>query len=143
MMASDLKAPDVAVPDISPVTDQIEIFGEDKPAEKKVQLTTVYKWQDENGGWHFSNKADPSHPAEEVMINNNTNTVSMPAPEKHEGEHRPYHSRDIVKNQTNALDADASPYGQLPNLIDKAKDVDNVLEQRRQKQEKLLSEIGN
>lgn len=143
MTTSDLKAPDLGVPEISPITDQLEVLSEDTPAEKKTQLTTVYKWQDENGGWHFSNKEDPSHPGEEVKIKNNTNTVSMPAPEKHTGTPRPYHSRDVVKNETTALDTDASPYGQVPKLIDKAKDVDNVLEQRRQQQEKILSEIGN
>jgi len=143
MTVSDLKAPDLVVPDVSPITEQINILSEDKPADVTANQTTVYKWQDENGGWHFSNKADPTHPGEKISINNNTNTVLMPTQEKHTGDPRPYHSRNAVNNETTALDTNASPYGQLPNLINKAKNVENVLYQRRQQQEKTLEEIGN
>ena len=143
MTASDLKAPDLAMPDTSPLTDEIEKLSDPAPEDAASDHTTVYKWQDENGGWHFSNRADPTHPGEAVKINTNTNTVQMPTPEKHTVDPRPYHSRNIITRETTALDTDASPYGQLPNLINKAKNVGNLLDQHQQQQERILREIDN
>jgi len=56
-----------------------------KSHEKKVN-----KWQDENGVWHFSDKApvaivEGGH-IEQIIVSSNVNTVQMPKPEAEEEE---------------------------------------------------------
>jgi len=143
MATSDLKAPDLEMPDVSPLADEIENLSRSMPADDTANHTTVYKWQDENGGWHFSNQADPAHPGEKININNNINTVQLPAVEKHPEDRRPYHSRNVIENETTALDTGSSPYGQLPELVDKANNAGDLLDQHQKHQEQIIKQLAN
>ena len=113
------------------------------PEDDTARLTTVYKWRDENGMWHFSSQVDPAHPGEEININNNINTVQMPAVEKHAENPRPYHSRNVITNETATLDARSSPYGQLPELVDEAHNAGNLLDQHQKQQQQIIRQVAN
>jgi len=143
MSFSDLKTPDLSVPDISPITDQVRKLHNTDSDDVTRHQTTVFKWQDKNGIWHFSDEASTTAESEEIIINHNTNMVhidtqgtTVEAPQTKSDE-------SLVNNNTQALDPDSNPYEQLPGLIDKAKNVEQLLNQRQQQQEKILKQLDN
>jgi len=143
MTFSDLKAPDVAVPDISPLTDQVKKLSSVDSNNHSAELTTVYKWQDEDGVWHFSDKASTTSPSEEIKINHTTNMVHMEKQDTPKAIPQTQSNENVANNEVKLLDTEASPYEQLPNLIDQAKNVEKLLDKRQKQQEQILKQLGN
>lgn len=52
----------------------VEQFKMEQPIEK---VTKVYKWQDENGEWHFSDEKSEKFVQEEVEIKNDNNVMKF------------------------------------------------------------------
>lgn len=140
---TDLKTPDIALPDISPLTNQIKKLGNTDPENNNVGQTTVYKWQDKGGVWHFSDKASNASPSEEIKINHNTNLVHLDKQESPVKLDQIASDEIISRDEDTPLNLEAGPYEQLPDLIDQAKNVENLLNQRQQQQEKILKQLGN
>ena len=141
MTFSDLKAPDLSVPDISPLTDQVKKLHNTN-TDNSADQTIVYKWQDRDGVWHFSDKASTSIPSEEFAIKHNTNMVHMEKQEIPGETPRIQADENVVQNETVSLDPKASPYEQLPNLIDQAKNVEKLLDQHQQQQEQVIQQLS-
>ncbi|WP_455198698.1 DUF4124 domain-containing protein [Kaarinaea lacus] len=55
-------------------------FGSELDIPMPVEETRVYKWQDENGEWHFSNTPPPKNVDSESKIYKSDDNV-VPAPE--------------------------------------------------------------
>lgn len=143
MTISDLKAPDIATPDISPLTDQVKKLGGSDEENAAAEQTTIFKWQDKDGVWHFSDEASATTPSEEIRINHNANVVHMEKQQTPKEIPVTKSNEQVVQNESKSLDTEVSPYEQLPNLIDKAKNVEKLLDQRQQRQEEILKQLGN
>jgi len=141
MTFSDLKAPDISVPDISPLTDQVKKLHPTDP-DKSAKQTTVYKWQDGDGVWHFSDKVSTAVPSDEIKINHNANIVHMEKNEISKETAGIPSKKNIVQKEAASLDSKASPYEQLPNLIDLAKNVEKLLDQHQQEQEQIIKQLS-
>ena len=95
--------------------------------------TEVYKWKDENGVTHYSSEEPPAHLlSQKLAVNPNTNLIqgdrSEPEPEQAQQESKqeptiqgPLYHPDTIKE-----------------LTDKAKDVERLLQERAEQQEKIL-----
>lgn len=70
-------------PEIS-VADSVDrLWGEEQAERASGQPVQVYKWQDENGIWQFSNRAEDAAGAETMELDGVINTmpaVAMPEP---------------------------------------------------------------
>lgn len=103
--------------------------------------TTVYKWRDQKGEWHFSNQPPPEGVASSVTTyRSDINVVSAPKTE-------------TPPPQKNAVALPGAPSGPLPlipiadpervnQLIDDAKNVQNLMDGRQQQIDQTL-ESGN
>lgn len=101
--------------------------AEPEPSTK----TTVYKWQDKHGEWHFSNQAPPEGAAAKVITyRSDINIISAPK------------SGDATPPENPATSPAADP-GKLPllpladpgrvkQLIDDAKNVQKLMDGRQQ-----------
>jgi hypothetical protein len=50
--------------------------------ERSTKITTVYKWQDEDGQWHFADNQSQGHNHQQLKYNSNANVIqSMPKKE--------------------------------------------------------------
>lgn len=76
------------------LSEDIEVeTNKEKPFNEKV--TTLYKWQDENGEWHFSDVKDERFQQEEVQIHNDRNVLK-------------FHDLPVMEQDTNTSKTKAS-----------------------------------
>lgn len=95
--------------------------------DKKVQ---VYKWRDANGVMQFSNTPPPDSTAEQVSLDPNTNLMQAVKVEEKKPE------------QAQVVQAPGvSPYSpkQMKKVLEDAKGVEALLQQRHEDQQKMLS----
>lgn len=97
--------------------------------------TTVHKWQDENGQWHFSERAPMNQKSQSMQVSNAVN--SMPAPPKvgTAGHSNSNNSSSGLRNTQPptvqpGLDTSSLPYGNVKKLIDEAKNLQNLADER-------------
>ncbi len=99
--------------------------------DQKVQ---VYKWRDENGVMQFSNTPPLDvNNAEQVLLDPNSNVIqAVKAPEKEE-------PKQMVKTTTTP----SNPYSVkgMKKAIDDARNVENLMQQRHDQQQKALGNI--
>ena len=105
--------------------------GLSKPISKSSDLTTVYKWQDEEGQWHFSDKPMGKGEHETLKYNPNANIIqSLKKPEEE--------SNAVVtpKLKTPEISSGPSlttvPLTEVPELMDQAKQYQQLIDQRNQ-----------
>lgn len=88
--------------------------------------TTVYKWKDKNGEWHFSNQPPPEGVAAEITIYRSDVNV-MPSPKAD--------TSPEEKAANNPGDIPLLPItdpARVKQLIDDAKNVQNLADERQQ-----------
>lgn len=120
MSVSDLKAPDISMPDVKPLADKISSLSDGKAGKESPEPTMVYKWKDKNGVWHFADKESTTSPGEAIKIDAHANLVH------------------IERRRS-----DGNPYQQLPGLIDQAGNVEQALNQHSLKQAQSIEETAN
>jgi len=105
----------------------------DKPTGKVSPsgLTTVYKWQDEEGQWHFSDKPMGTGEHETLKYNPNANIIqSLKKPEED--------SNAVVTPIAKAPETPSGPslttvpLSEVPELMDQAKQYQQLIDQRNQ-----------
>ncbi len=91
---------------------------------------TVYRWQDENGQWHYTQEPPQNMASDVLLIDPETNLISLPAlPAPVVAEDRPSAATEPV----------TAPSGPLPNieqtqkLIEDAQALQGVVDKRDQK----------
>lgn len=103
----------------------------------KSNVNKVYKWQDEQGQWHYGSKApEEAANAKALSINPNQNVmqaVKVPEPEVAAEPKKP--AQAVVK---------PNPYSpaQVKETIEEAKNVQNLLNERLEAQNKALETLG-
>lgn len=97
-----------------------------------VETVRVYKWRDANGVMQFSNTAPTDAQAEQVMLDPNTNLVQA-VTVKVEVEPKPEQAQAKMPK----------PYSvkSMKKVMDDAKGVEDMLQQRFEEQQKMLNNI--
>ena len=109
-------------------------------------FTTVYKWQDENGIWHFSDQANPNARENRVLqINPEANILSVPEAVKNEMARR---NAPVNAPENNSPPTAATPpsnplelYEKAPEMMEQAENVKQLLEGKMQQQQKVLDSL--
>ncbi|MEO1081217.1 MAG: DUF4124 domain-containing protein [Pseudomonadota bacterium] len=83
---------------------------------------SVYRWQDENGAWHFSDEAPPGSDVQLVEI---SEANRMPAPEM------------PPKQTPPASGANVAPFSQIPGMTVSPKQLKETMENLEQLQDKV------
>ena len=131
---------------ISGVFDATNDGDGNAPAGQDDQSITVYRWQDEEGVWHFSRRR-PIQPDGPVSITevSPAATTSLEAPEKIEGE--ALSDKGASQNGTDVTQSDGDagiPFpttvspDEMTDLTDKAKRVQQTMDNRRKRLDKRL-----
>ena len=105
--------------------------GSDAVVDKKVQ---VYKWRDQDGVIQFSSEPPPeAHNAEQIILHPDSNVVqAVKAREK-----------ETVQPVAKAENLAATPYSinGMKKVVDDAKGIEEMLQQRDEQQQKILNDI--
>ena len=121
-----LKAPDVKLPDFSKAADAVSA-SLNKAGEEPSKAVAVYKWQDENGSWHFSDNVEQGQSAQKLNVDPNANLVHYEGA----GESRAQDEHDAQSG---------SPLGAVGTLIGDAKNVGHLQEEHLARQERALQQ---
>ena len=110
--------------------------SEDK--DKKSTFTKIFKWQDAEGTWHYSDmNTNMSHTSQELYLNPNANVVHLQLPKKTEAEQ----NKSKVNNQktlNSSVIPSTIPLSQVPQLVEQAQQVQGLLEERQKQYDQLL-----
>lgn len=103
-------------------------LGQASSGSKSGQSGSFYKWQDENGKWHFSDQAPPEGTGETVeTLPKLTNTLQAVEPAKQSS----LSTSSQASLPTIPLPT-TIPVDKIPKLIDDAKNVQHLAEERRE-----------
>ncbi len=105
---------------------------------KKAKKELVYKWQDADGVWQYSQEPPPERESySQIEVDPNANVVAaVPTPEQAE------ETESIEGNESEKNDKDDTLFPYTPEriekLMDDARDVQNKLNERAGKQQEIL-----
>ena len=105
--------------------------GSDVVVDKKVQ---VYKWRDQDGVMQFSNQPPPdAHNAEQIVLHPDSNVVQAVTVSE----------KETAQPIANADNRAATPYSinGMKQVVDDAKGIEEMLQQRDEQQQKILNDI--
>jgi hypothetical protein len=105
--------------------------GSDVVVDKEVQ---VYKWRDQDGVMQFSSKPPPdTHNAEQIVLHPDSNVVQAVKPSE----------KESVQPVAKAENLAATPYSikGMKKVVDDAKGIEEMLQQRDEQQRKILNDI--
>lgn len=123
---TSLKMPKLGIPEIPGL-------AKEEAEEKKAGTTTVYKWQDKNGEWHFSNQPPAEGVASKVITyRSDTNVIqSTKAPAKPEPASEP------ETPTANPLLPITNPE-KVKKLMDDAKNIEKLLQDRQEQMDQRV-----
>jgi len=101
--------------------------------------TTLHRWQDANGEWHYSDQA-PEHASEQVHIDPNINVIqapSTPPPAKSAPTRDTSH---VEPKPVEPLKPSILNPGSLKDAVDETRNVREQVEQRHRDQQKRLND---
>jgi len=130
MSIHDLHIPEISLPDTSRLKDVVRATTDSvETASDEVHETTgttthtkVYKWQDEEGGWHFSNSTPGERGATEVAVDTSINVMHMESAVP---------ARDAASNAASKHTGAASPATRRPSLLPLSQTADVMQDARR------------
>jgi len=148
MSIHDLHMPEITLPDASGLKDAVRSATESvETASDEVRENTgtkastrIYKWQDEEGGWHFSNSAPGEHGATEVAVDTSVNVLHMESTVP---------ATDAAANAASKSMGAAGPATQRPSLLplsqtaDVMQDAHRVSAQLEARHERQMKAIGD
>jgi hypothetical protein len=121
----DLTA-DFSLPDM-------DMFTAGSGDKENSQPVEVYKWQDEAGDWHFSNKPEDAEGAETVEVQETNTMPAFKAPKKAK-------TRVAVKGQPDAMPIPSISQGL--ETLNQAKQLQSTIDQRKADMDKLTQMDG-
>jgi len=130
-----IKMPDgeplIRLKKLKPPKLSIPTFGLSK--NKITQATTekgikVFKWQDKNGITHYSDKQDFNNKAKLTQINKISILPSTP------------NSNPVNNDSTSFPSLTTVPLANIPKLINNAKQVEQLVQKRKQMQDNMLND---
>ncbi len=132
-----LKWSDVSIPKLPKLPDlpKIPKFNEAEP-----QSITTYKWRDSAGNWHLGDTPPQNVAYETIVVNPDVNLLPAITPTTVAEEPPP----ETVKETTPQSDySPAMAYDpqKVKEVMDSARNVENLLQQRQERQDKALKAI--
>lgn len=133
MTLANLKMPDLKVPGKETMSTIVDGASDNNPLAKKDAEVTVYRWQDDQGIWHYSDAVNPQGESEALAVKLNNNVSE---------------SRSVNNDMAAApaqVDVDkllqpgAIPLLNAGETLQQARNVEKLMQQRYQNQERLLS----
>jgi hypothetical protein len=135
MSFGDLKAPDIALPEL-PNTDMGKTAGSSSQGREDI----VYKWKDAQGEWHFSSTPPPQGVEYTVKgYDPNTNLIQSVKPNLEESDPVKEPAGETTVSVHNPGDViNAYSPDKIENLFNDAKNVQQLLEDRFKQQEATI-----
>ena len=127
---SELKMPNLAVPGKESIGHLTDTFERDGPAGQSDKVT-VYRWKDDQGIWHFSNKGNPDGHSETVQVSVDRTTVVTPD--------NGVSTQTRPVSRAEELLEEPLPILHAGEILEEARNVETVLQQRYQRQEQIIS----
>ena len=134
MTVSELKMPSLKLPGSTTLDDLLPTSKVSSTSPQSKSGVTVYKWQDDQGIWHFSNKDNRDGDSITMVIDANRNVTSMPRAVK------PVAATGVPMSRAEALLAEPLPILHAGEVLQEARNVENILQQRYQRQERALNQ---
>ena len=109
--------------------------------------TTVHKWIDEHGVWHFSDRANPDGGDQVVRINTNTNVVRATPVAKEAAEEKAADGRggkDGGQKDDSGTDIPfptTVPMKDIPKLVNDTRALQQTMNKRYEEQQKLIESL--
>jgi hypothetical protein len=135
-----LRAPHSSAPDIGNTEDSLteNVDETDEVSGKPVE---VFKWQDENGAWHFSDTQEQGQAAQTVTVDPNASVVHLPPIKNPEIEEQNAVAADNNRRESpNSAASDSAPFGKITKLIDDSRRTEQLQQDRIARQERAAQE---
>jgi hypothetical protein len=115
----------------------------DVPGDEESRIVTLYKWRDRQGVVQFTGEPPAKGtPFERMAVDPNTNMIQAyvpPEPLADAGEEETEAEDEELKPPTSPLDV--YDQEQIKKIIDKAKRVEKLMQERAAQQEQVLNEL--
>jgi len=131
LQLTDLKMPALAVSGKESIGRLGDSFDQSEKSARQTDKVTVYRWQDDQGIWHFSDAENPAGHSEAVQVSLDKTVPAMPLSDT-SAPGRP-------ANRAEELLAEPLPLLHAGEVLEQARNVETVLRQRYQRQEQLVS----
>jgi len=105
---------------------------------KDSHVTEVQKWQDDAGVWHFSNRPSAPKNSQTVQVRSDRNIIKTDYVEQLAALEEKQNPTAVKKQKTEAEPSRLNTLSQGLDALQKAGDVQSLLDQRAEQQEKLL-----
>ena len=139
MTLDKLRVPAVSIPDFGKAAATVKasvIEASEAPAKS----TAVFKWRDDNGQWHFSDKAQRGRPAQTLSVDPTAHVVHFAAAENSPSVAPAATGTENHHDSGVVLTGASAAMGSLSNLIGVAKNVGPLQEQRAARMEHAMQE---
>lgn len=132
-------------PDGTPFLESpLELFSSDFKATNDGQSSinssqSFYKWQAEDGTWHYSDQPQAGKNIETVTVNTNTNLIQGLRMEKEE-ESEPEKVKEEAREETSSIPLPMTvPFEKVSQMLDDANNLQQVMDDRNKKVERALN----
>lgn len=132
-------------PDGTPFLESpLELFSSDFKATTDGQSSinssqSFYKWQAEDGTWHYSDQPQAGKNIETVTVNTNTNLIQGLRMEKEE-ETEPEKVKEEAREETSSIPLPMTvPFEKASQMLDDANNLQQVMDDRNKKVERALN----
>ena len=99
---------------------------------------SFYKWQAEDGTWHYSDQPQAGQNIETVTVNTNTNLIQGLRMEK-ESEEESEEVKEEAKEETSSIPLPMTvPFEKVSQMLDDANNLQQVMDDRNKKVEKAV-----
>jgi hypothetical protein len=121
----------------------LDYFSSDSKGTSSGQSSTnssqsFYKWQDENGTWHYSDQPQAGQNIETVTVNTNTNLIQGLRIDKEE-EKEPGKVKGEAKEETSSIPLPMTvPFEKVSEMLDDANNLQQVMDDRSSKIDKAI-----
>lgn len=136
-----LHAPSTSLPSFSGVEDSVKESVEET-VEAPAKPVEVFKWQDENGVWHYSDIREQGRPAQSMTVNPNAGVVHLEPIRNPDREEAPAAVEDNNDHPvpSAAIAPTSLPYANIPKLIGDSKNLQRLQQDRLSRQERAMQD---
>jgi len=131
LQLSDLKMPAIAVPGKDSIGRLANSLDQGGKPTREADKVIVYRWQDDQGIWHFSDADNPLGDSETLQVSLDRTVTEPPTNDTP--------AQVGSASRAEELLAEPLPLLHAGEVLEQARNVGTVLQQRYQRQEELVS----
>lgn len=133
-----LKWSDISMPKLPSIPKLPTLPNLNSDEKEKSAPITTYKWKDANGNWHLGDTPPVDFEYETVITDPNTNLIQGSTATFSETPSAPVKERPMPSTYSPTMAYDSEKVGKI---IDSARNIDKLLQQRKEQQDQLLQEM--